>query len=119
MIVSNLNSFSLRSSAMVVRGVSACHQGYPLALDTVVPEERQIKVYHELRAATKKAGSATLEVYQVQGRAGIDPAALRAMQDSLRLAFWQEVCDTNGVALVYGDSIWTKGVKEKWPLMPQ
>lgn len=96
---------------------ASCQQGDPNALDNMVPEDRQVKVYHELRAATKKAGGETLEAYQ--GQANMDSAALRAMQDSLRLAYWQEVCDSNQVTLAYGDSIWTKGVKEKWPSLPQ
>ena len=118
MIPSNPSFFSLLCAAAVAMAFSACHQGNPTALDNVVPKERQMKVYHELRAATKKAGMETLEAYQTQGPGNIESAALRAMQDSLRLAFWREVCDSNGVALAYGDSIWTKGVKDKWPLLP-
>ena len=112
----NTTRFFILVTAMI--GVFAsCQQGDPRALNNMVPEERQIKVYHELRAATKKAGSQTLDAYR--GEANMDPAALRAMQDSLRLAYWQAVCDSNQVPLAYGDSIWTKGVKEKWPLLPQ
>ena len=107
----NTPRFSMLLSAMIV-AFASCQQGDPDALDNTVPEDRQIKVYHELRTATKRAGGETLEAYQDQ--AGMDPAALRAMQDSLRLAYWQEVCDSNHVTLAYGDSIWTKGVKEKW-----
>ncbi len=110
------STFPILPFAMVMVFAS-CQQGDPHALDNVVPQERQIKVYHELRAATKKAGSETLAAYQNQ--ANIEPAALRALQDSLRVAYWTEVCDTNEVALACGDSIWTKGVKEKWPLLPQ
>ena len=116
MTVFNATRFSILLTAMF--GVfSSCQQENPQALDNMVAEDRQIKVYHELRAATKKAGGETLEAYQDQSN--IDPADLRAMQDSLRLAFWKEVCDSNQVPLAYGDSIWTKGVKEKWPLLTQ
>ena len=108
--------FSILLPAMIV-AFASCQQGDPHALDNTVPEDRQIKVYHELRTATKKAGGETLEAYQDQ--ANMDPAALRAMQDSLRLAYWKEVCDSNQVSLAYGDSIWTKGVKEKWPPLSQ
>lgn len=102
---------------LLVTAFSACQQGDPNALDNVVSQERQIKVYQELRAATKKASRVTYVTYQNQEN--MDPADLRAMQDSLRLSFWQEVCDSNQVALAYGDSIWTKGVKEKWSLLLQ
>ena len=102
---------------LLVTAFSACQQGDPNALDNVVPQERQIKVYQELRAATKKASRAAYVSYQNQEN--MDPADLRAMQDSLRLSFWQEECDSNQVALAYGDSIWTKGVKEKWSLLLQ
>lgn len=109
-------SFSIPLTATIVVFAS-CQQGDPDALANMVPEDRQMKVYHELRTATKKAGGETFEAYH--NEANMDPTVLRAMQDSLRLAYWQEVCDSNRVPLAYGDSIWSKGVKEKWPSLPQ
>ena len=108
--------FSMLLPSMIV-AFASCRQGDPSNLDNVVSEERQIKVYHELRTATQKAGGETLKAYQDQ--VNIDPAVLRSMQDSLRLTYWHEVCDSNQVSLAYGDSIWTKGVKEKWPLLAE
>ena len=104
-------------SALLVMAFAACQQGDPNALDNVIPQERQIKVYHELRAATQRASVEMYASYKEQ--ANIDPAVFRAMQDSLRLVSWQQVCDSNQIALAYGDSIWTRGVTEKWALLPQ
>ena len=89
--------------------------GAPDSLDNTVPLERQQKVYRELRGAMKQAGKEALDAYPKTGTPEGGAEEFRAMQDSLRTTYWQLVCDTNQVARNYGDSIWTKGVKEKWP----
>lgn len=84
-------------------------------LNAVVPLERQQKVYRELRTAMKQAGVEALAAYPKTGTPEGGAEEFRDMQDSLRIAYWTTVCDTNRVEKTYGDSIWTKGVKEKWP----
>ena len=89
--------------------------GSPDSLDNTVSFDTQQKVYRELRAAMTLAGKEALAAYPKTGTPEGGAEEFRALQDSLRDAFWATVCDTNQVALHYGDSIWTKGVKEKWP----
>lgn len=84
------------------------------ALDNNVPLEVQKKVYQELRWAMQQAGREALEAYPKSGMPEGGAGEYRDLQDSLRLKYWSEVCDSNQVAKMYGDSIWTKGVKERW-----
>ena len=84
------------------------------ALDNNVSLEVQKKVYQELRWAMQQAGSEALEAYPKSGMPEGGAGEYRDLQDSLRLKYWSEVCDSNQVATMYGDSIWTKGVKERW-----
>lgn len=84
------------------------------ALNNTVPLETQQKVFRELRAAMKLAGSEALAAYPKTGMPEGGAEEFRDLQDSLRQTYWTTVCDTNHVAENYGDSIWTKGVKEKW-----
>lgn len=108
-------SFAVLLCTVIGVSLLACQpQGSPDDLNNVVDGKRQLKVYHELRNATKKASSETFALFEGQGEDIVDPAAIRRMHDSLRVAYWKEVCDTNSVAVAYGDSIWTKGVKQKW-----
>lgn len=96
--------------------VAGCQSnGAPDELNNVVPLERQQKVYRELRNAMKQAGAEALAAYPATGTPEGGAEEYRELQDSLRTAYWTLVCDTNQVAENYGDSIWTKGVKEKWP----
>ena len=85
------------------------------SLNNNVPVETQKKVYTELRSAMNLAGAEALAAYPKSGMPEGGAEEFRALQDSLRNTYWATVCDTNQVALNYGDSIWTKGVKEKWP----
>ena len=85
------------------------------SLNNTVSMETQKKVYRELRAAMNLAGAEALAAYPKSGMPEGGAEQFREMQDSLRVAFWATVCNSNQVALGYGDSIWTKGVKEKWP----
>ena len=107
---------ALMGMAWIVLCVGCQPQGSPDSLNNVVPETTQIKVYQELRKATTKADKEMLASFSQDGSMLLDPAELRRTQDSLRVAYWQDVCDSNQVTMQYGDSIWTKGVKEKWPL---
>ena len=93
----------------------ACqNQGGADALDNNVSLEVQKKVYQELRWAMQQAGREALEAYPKSGMPEGGAGEYRDLQDSLRLKYWSEVCDSNQVATMYGDSIWTKGVKERW-----
>ena len=93
----------------------ACqNQGGADALDNNVPLEVQKKVYQELRWAMQQAGREALEAYPKSGMPEGGAGEYRDLQDSLRLKYWSEVCDSNQVATMYGDSIWTKGVKKRW-----
>lgn len=89
--------------------------GSPDSLDNTVSFDTQQKVYRELRAAMKQAGTEALAAYPKTGMPEGGAEEFRDMQDSLRLTYWAVVCDSNNVAKNYGDSIWTKGVKAKWP----
>lgn len=112
-------SFSSMNKVFQILAVAAlaagCQSGSPDELNNVVPLERQQKVYRELRSAMKQAGVEALAAYPQTGMPEGGAEQFRDLQDSLRLAYWALVCDTNQVASNYGDSIWTKGVKEKWP----
>lgn len=88
--------------------------GSPDELNSKIPLERQQKVYRELRAAMKQAGAEALAAYPKTGMPEGGAEEFRLMQDSLLESYWNVVCDSNGVELNYGDSIWTKGVREKW-----
>lgn len=107
------NLLTLAACVALIAGCSS--NGAPDSLDNTVPLDRQQKVYRELRGAMKQAGKEALDAYPKTGTPEGGAEEFRAMQDSLRTTYWQLVCDTNQVARNYGDSIWTKGVKEKWP----
>jgi uncharacterized lipoprotein YajG len=101
------------AAAALIAGCSS--NGAADSLNNTVELDRQQKVYRELRVAMKQAGAEALAAYPKTGTPEGGAEEFRAMQDSLRITYWQLVCDTNQVARNYGDSIWTKGVKEKWP----
>lgn len=105
----------LTAVAVTLLGVGCQPSGSPDELNRVLPLERQQKVYRELRQAMRQAGVEALAKYPNTGMPEGGAEEFRNLQDSLREAFWATVCDTNHVAPNYGDSIWTKGVKEKWP----
>ena len=102
------------AAALLVAGCQSNNEAAN-SLNNNVSVETQQKVYRELRAAMTLAGKEALAAYPKTGMPEGGAEEFRALQDSLRDAFWVTVCDTNQVALHYGDSIWTKGVKEKWP----
>ena len=83
-------------------------------LNQTVDLEVQEKVYFELRDAMKQAAKESLDAYPKTGTPFGGAEDFRRMQDSLRLHYWKVVLDSNEVAVNYGDSIWTKGVKLKW-----
>jgi hypothetical protein len=112
-------SFSSMNKAIQILTAAAlfagCQSGAPDELNNVVPLEQQKKVYRELRSAMKQSGVEALAAFPQTGMPEGGAEEFRDLQDSLRLTYWALVCDTNHVAANYGDSIWTKGVKEKWP----
>ena len=101
--------------AVVLASSCRSNNEAPDSLNNSVPLETQMKVYAELRSAMNLVGAEALAAYPKSGMPEGGAEEFRALQDSLRETYWATVCDTNQVALNYGDSIWTKGVKEKWP----
>ena len=87
------------------------------SLNNTVEFELQQKVYRELRSAMKRSGSEALQAFPQTGMPNGGAAEFRELQDSLRSAYWEAACTSNQIPLNYGDSIWTKGVKEKWPVV--
>lgn len=99
---------------MSVAVASCSSHEAPDSLNNTVELERQQKVYRELRFAVKQASREALEAYPKTGTPEGGAGEFRKMQDSLRSAYWNAVCDSNRIDIIYSDSIWTKGVKEKW-----
>lgn len=105
-------------AAMLVAGCQSNNEAAD-SLNNTVSVETQQKVYRELRAAMTLAGKEALAAYPKTGMPEGGAEEFRVLQDSLRETYWATVCDTNQVAPSYGDSIWTKGVKEQWPAVAE
>ena len=78
--------------------------------------EKRKKVFLELKKAETKASKEALTAYPKPGTEGGGGLEFREQLKHLQVSYWQEVLDSNHVAINLGDSIFTEGVKEKWAL---
>ena len=83
-------------------------------LNSMLSIEDQKRIYNELRGADRRGNKEALAAFPAPGTEGGGAEEFRLLQDSLKNAYWAEVCQNYGIEPSYGDSIWRKGTQEQW-----